>query len=553
MATSYRDFDLEANLAACREEVAQNPKDPAAHDKYGLALFEGGRFAQAAASFRTAVALDSNVATYHEHLGQALLDNGQTTDGAASLRTALSIDPNRFLSLLLLAHLMQTAGRLPEAIHFFQRAIESDPLSYQAHLRYSNALMQAGDTSGAEAQVRVAVSLDPRNFLAHEFLGEVLQVRGDFDEAVAAFEQAIVLNPEPRATSFQGLVAAKKITPADLPRVEQMLAMAATPDLSAKDELILHLSLGKAWDDLGDYEAAFRQFESARSCAKRMHQDRPFDRRAIAHTVEVCKTRFTKGAISGYSHGVKSDLPILIVGMPRSGTTLLDQIISSHPEVGSAGELNFWRESPLALNVAKVFEPAFANDLAVRYRMLLRGIGPAKRRVIDKMPLNFPFLGAVHMLFPNARLLHCRRHPVDTCLSMLMNTLTLSESSSYLFDVEDTVFIYQEYLRVMEHWREVLPADRFLEVDYEEVVSNPELMTRKIIAFCGLGWDEACLHHERNRRTIETPSKWQVRQPIYSSSVARWKNYEPWLGALRELLTDSERGHRPTPPPKGPA
>jgi len=243
-------------------------------------------------------------------------------------------------------------------------------------------------------------------------------------------------------------------------------------------------------------------------------------------------------------HGQKTELPILIIGMPRSGTTLLDQIVSSHPQVGSAGELSFWCESPLAGNATKVFEPAFSDELAVKYRMLLRGFGPGKKRVTDKMPLNFPYLGAIHMLFPNARILHCRRHPVDTCLSLLMNTLSLREAPNYLFEPEDTVFTYKEYFRVMKHWREVLPADRFLDVDYEEVVSDKEAMTRKIIAFCGLEWDDACLHHERNERAVDTPSKWQVRQPIYSSSVARWKNYEPWLGPLRELLTDTDLKHQ---------
>ncbi len=513
-----------------------NLQDPAEHDEHGLALFKTGRYGEAIASFRSAVALDPAIAIYHEHLGQSLLDAGQSTDAIASLHKALSIDPNSFFSLLLLAHMAYTGGRGKESIHYFERAIQADPGSYQAHLRFSNALLEFGDDAGAEDQARCAVKLQPANLLGYEFLGEVLQREGKFTDAVAAYEHALFLSPSPRARTLQGLVASKKIKAADGYIVDQMLTLAAETDLSDRDQLILHTSLGKALDDLGDYGAAFEHLDIARKFAKQLYRGKPFDRRAIAFTTETCKLHFTKEALASCSYGVQSDLPIMIVGMPRSGTTLLEQIVSSHPQVGAAGELDFWCESPLSRNVGKAFDPAHANDLAIKYRMLLRSIAPGKKRVTDKMPLNFSSLGPIHMLFPNARILHCRRHPVDTCLSLLMNTLSLPVAPPYLFEPEDTVFVYKEYLRLMEHWREMLPADRFLEVDYEEVVSDKEAMTRKIIAFCGLEWDDACLHHERNTRTVDTPSKWQVRQPIYSSSIARWKNYEPWLGPLRELL-----------------
>jgi len=513
-----------------------NDRDPALHDELGLLLFKRRRYNEAIASFRSALALDSDVASYHEHLGQALLDDGQSTDAIASLHRALSIDPSNFYSLLLLAHMAFTGGRRAEAIHYFQRAVEVDPSSYQAHLRYSNALLEYGDAAGASDHARCAVKLQPANFLAYEFLGEVLQREGKFTEAVAAYEQALFLNKTPRASTFQGLVAAKKITAADRSIVDQMLALADAAGLSKRDELILQASLGKALDDIGDYGPAFDHLQIARKCAKQLYRGKPFDRGAIIHTTETCRRHFTRDILARCSYGVQSDLPILIVGMPRSGTTLLEQIVSSHPQVGAAGELNFWFDSALARDVGKSFEAGYANDLAVKYRMLLRSMAPGKKRVTDKMPLNFSLLGPIHMLFPNARILHCRRHPVDTCLSLLMNTLSLPEPPLCLLEPADTVFAYKEYLRLMEHWREVLPADRFLEVDYEDVVSDKDAMTRKIIAFCGLEWDSACLHHELNERTVDTPSKWQVRQPIFSSSVARWKKYVPWLGPLRELL-----------------
>jgi hypothetical protein len=228
--------------------------------------------------------------------------------------------------------------------------------------------------------------------------------------------------------------------------------------------------------------------------------------------------------------------PVLIVGMPRSGTTLVEQIISSHPEVGAGGELNFWNERGAVWHQAGPagIEPEFIRQAAAHYLQVLRAIGPASTRVTDKMPFNFLWAGLIHLAFPRATIIHCRRAAIDTALSIHQTlfhpSLALPTGGAKL------VAYFRTYQRLTDHWRRVLPAAQFIEVDYEDLTHAPEPTIRRIVASCGLAWHDACLHPEHNPRSVRTPSKWQTRQPIYRHSVERWRRYEPWLGPLRALL-----------------
>jgi Sulfotransferase family len=227
---------------------------------------------------------------------------------------------------------------------------------------------------------------------------------------------------------------------------------------------------------------------------------------------------------------------VLIVGMPRSGTTLAEQILSSHPGVAAGGEMHIWNRRGAMFEQAGASgtEPAYVQELAEAYLRWISALAPEAVRVTDKMPFNFLWTGLIHLAFPRAVIVHCQRQPIDVALSVHQTHF------SPLVDLptggKDLVFYYRQYERLMAHWRAVLPADRFLELRYEELIANPEPITRRLIAFCGLPWDDACLHPERNQRVVKTASKWQARQPVYRSSVDRWRRYEPWLGELRELL-----------------
>jgi hypothetical protein len=223
--------------------------------------------------------------------------------------------------------------------------------------------------------------------------------------------------------------------------------------------------------------------------------------------------------------------------MPRSGTTLVEQILSSHPRIAGAGELPFWRQQAIALDEVDhpgTIDEAASRRIAGEYLAVLRHSSAMAARITDKMPFNFLWIGLIRLVFPHARFIHCRRHPVDTCLSIYCTSL--ESIRGFAGDRDDLVFFYREYTRLMDHWRAVLPIDRFIEVDYESLTADLENQARRLIAFCGLEWDAACLRPEQNSRTVQTASKWQARQPIYRSSVERWRSYEPWLGSLRDLM-----------------
>jgi hypothetical protein len=223
--------------------------------------------------------------------------------------------------------------------------------------------------------------------------------------------------------------------------------------------------------------------------------------------------------------------------MPRSGTTLIERIVSSHPQVAGGGELPFWNEhAPGWVDADADRLAAEADRIGGDYLQLLRSIGPGASRVTDKMPSNFLWIGLVHRLLPGARVIHCRRNPIDTCLSIYSTHFAHNWAGAS--DREDLASYYRQYLRLMEHWRAVIPAERLLDVDYEEATADPESVARRLIDFCGLTWDAACLRPERNPDAVRTASKWQARQPIYRSAVERWRNYEPWIGALRTLVPD---------------
>jgi tetratricopeptide (TPR) repeat protein len=371
--------------------------------------------------------------------------------------------------------------------------------------------------------------------MAHDLLGNLLAELGRFDEARECFERAIALAPL-LAGSYYDLVRCRPLTPADdnlLPRMETALA---APGLEATQRHRLHLAIGKAADDLGDYALAMRHFDAADVVRREVA---PFDSTAFSREVERLIARCTPEFIARASELGNSDTrPVLIVGMPRSGTTLVEQILSMHPDVGAGGELNFWNERAAAwhrFGSAGNRNPFF-TEAASGYLGVLHALAPKAKRVTDKMPFNFLWAGLIHVTFPRATIIHCRRAAVDTALSI--HQTHFHPSLAFPTGGAELVAYFRSYQRLIDHWRNVLPADRFVEVDYENLTRAPEPVIRRIVAACGLAWHDSCLRPEDNPRAVKTPSKWQTRQPIYRTSVARWRRYEPWLGDLRTLLED---------------
>jgi hypothetical protein len=364
-------------------------------------------------------------------------------------------------------------------------------------------------------------------------LAHVLSFTGEIDAAISQYLRALGLGDDP-VIPWSALVQLKKVSDADRPLIGQIIAYLQQDNVGTVYRMLLEFTLGKAFDDLREYDEAMRHYEAANLIR---HGLRTFDRDLVVRDADRTIARATAQFFAERGElGSEDETPVFVVGMVRSGTTLVEQVLSSHPEIAGAGELSFWREQSLALGdggVAAIDDLA-AGRLAAEYLAVLRRCSATAARVTDKMPFNYLWIGLIRAVFPRARFIHCRRHPVDTCLSIYFTPF--STIPSFASDRDDLVFFYREYLRLMKHWRAVLPPDRFLEVDYEAMTADPEPQARRLIDFCGLGWDPVCLRPERNKRVVQTASIWQVRQPIYRSSVERWRRYEPWLGSLRELL-----------------
>jgi tetratricopeptide (TPR) repeat protein len=431
--------------------------------------------------------------------------------------------------------LVYTLGHRKEAIGCFRRAATTGRKSRFGPLGAARALLTEGRDEEAERVLRQALARDSADAMAYDLLGNLLAEFGRFDEAHDCFARTIALAPL-MAGTYYDLVRCRPVT-ADDGLFARMEAALATPGLDVGQRLRLHLALGKVADDLGDYALAMQHFDAADAVRRRSasFDSAAFDRqidRLIAHCTEDLIARAGEA-------GSGDSTPVVIVGMPRSGTTLVEQIISSHPEVAAGGELIFWNECGAAWDQAGSTTTAapFLARAAADYLGVLRAIGPKAMRVTDKMPFNFLWAGLIHLALPRATIIHCRRAAIDTALSI--HQTHFHRSMAFPTGGDELVAYFASYRRLIDHWRSVLPADRFIEVDYGELTRAPETVIRRIIASCGVSWHDACLRPEQNPRAVKTPSKWQTRQPIYRNSVERWRRYEPWLGPLRALLDDA--------------
>jgi tetratricopeptide (TPR) repeat protein len=435
-------------------------------------------------------------------------------------------------------------GEISRAEACFRLAVAADPGSAQAHAQLAWCLPESTRTQEAIRHLRTAKDLDPASEKVLESLAKLLVRAGEFDEADQTFRRVLRLNPH-SATSLAGVVGCRRFREEDRGLASMIAAAAEESGRTEKQQAHLHRAAGKAYDDLGEYATAMRHFDESNRISEIMSkkEGKAFNAEALGQYTDLLLEAFTADRFDQpASVGSRSELPVLIVGMIRSGTTLMDQMLSRHPDIASAGELNYWTSPHPGVFMRGLLQGridlAQANEICSEYRILLRKSGLSESRVIDKMPMNFLGLGLIHLLFPNARIIHCRRNPIDTCLSIYVTELG-TPRANFAVSRRNIVAMYRQYLRLMEHWRTVLPPDRFLEVDYEAVVADQETQATRVVDFLGLEWDPVCVDTS-SLGVVSTPSAWQARQPVYSTSVERWRRYEPWLGELAELSAPSE-------------
>jgi tetratricopeptide (TPR) repeat protein len=536
-------------IAPLRDAASLQPSNPTIQHDLGLACLEVGRVPDAIAALQRAVASNPRYGDAYFRLGIALEKLGNIGGAIAAYDRATKLLPSLTEAWFRAGALVYIVGHLDEAIACFRRAAATGGRTSFGRLGKARALLIEDRNQEAEQVLREMLVVEPRNAMAYELLGNLLSEVGRFGEARACFERAIAIAPL-LAGSYYDLVRCRRVSSDDDGLLQEMQAALATPGMEAGQRQRIHLAIGKAAEDLGDYGLAMQHFDAAdevrRSCGS-------FDTVAFANLIDSLIALCTPELIARSPELGSSDAtPVLIVGMPRSGTTLVEQIISMHPRVAAGGELNFWNQRgaechrsfaarsetplvPIENLVSKFFPKAAADYLGV-----LRAIAPKAARVTDKMPFNFLWAGLIHATFPCATIVHCRRTAIDTALSI--HQTHFHPTLAFPTGGAELVAYFRNYQRLVDHWRSVLPPDRFIEVDYEELTSAPEPVIRRMIAACGLTWHDACLRPESNPRAVKTPSKWQTRQPIYHTSVERWRRYESRLGPLRELVDDgSER------------
>jgi tetratricopeptide (TPR) repeat protein len=485
------------------------------------------RWREAANHAEKAVAVKPEDVGARNNLGLCYLELEMLADAAAQFERIGTIDGPR----------PEYRGRLDQIANEIGPLEEAPASTAEGLFWLGRKLNERGNVALAEMHLRNSLELDPDapNVLAT--LGLLLQQVGRFEEGAVILERAMDLKPE-WATLYAIYVNGKKITKEDMPLVERMEALLPHPFEDPQDVVRLHKALGKCYDELAEYPTAIHHFDEAHALVERQRENSgsAFNPDAYAAAVDRIIDTFDESYFEGLTEwGSDSETPVFIIGLMRSGTTLTEQILSSHPKVAGAGELIFWfdRMADFRNSHFKIPPSETIREWSTAYLDGLRQFWPDAERIIDKHPENYFALGLIRTCFPNARFVHCRRNPLDTAISIY--TTSNLVGPKWFDKRENIVFAYRQYRRLMDHWERILPMDRLFTVDYEDLTSDPEPIIRKLIDFCGLKWDDACLRSHDLQGVIRTPSLWQARQPIYKTSQERWKRYEPWLGALKEL------------------
>jgi tetratricopeptide (TPR) repeat protein len=530
----------EQALAHYEKALAINPGYAEARNNLGTALAALDRHEEAIAQYQAAIALRPSYAEAHRNLANALGVLERYEEAAGHYEKVLAILPNDAAARTALGNTLHRLDRTDEAIAHYEKVLTAFPAHAEAHTSLGNTVHRLGCTQEAIEHFRQALAVDPSDPGIYSSLGGALVALGRSAEASESFEKAIALAPR-KAGFFWNLASVRHFSGDDR-YFAAMLELAEHIDaLDSDAQIDLHFALGKAFADVGDHKRSFAHLVRGNAHKR---QQVTYDEEKALQRLDRIRRVFTADMLRGKAGlGNPSSAPIFIVGMPRSGTTLIEQILASHPKVFGAGELR--EMANLAGRIGGADVAAFPEAVQTLLGEELRRIGeqyvqavtrlaPNAERITDKMPGNFSLAGLIHLALPNARIIHACRDPRDTALSCF--SLLFSGALEFTYDLAELGRYYRAYLKLMAHWREVLPEGIMLEVQYEDVVRDVESQARRIIAHCGLEWDDACLSFYKTERSVRTASATQVRQPIYQSSIGRWRPHEEELQPLlREL------------------
>jgi tetratricopeptide (TPR) repeat protein len=499
----------------------------------GFECLSQGAFAQAAGHYEQLLELQPRNPEALAQLGVALFNLGRYEEAERCYRESLEINPMSAATLCNLASVLQ--GDPPEAENYLRRALKLNPKYADARSKLGLSLAFAGRLREAKAAFQKALKIDPRHAEALLGLGQIARTEGHFAEAESFIKRALKVEPK-LPGAWVAMNSMRRVTIADSDWLKGAEEIAAS-GISLWQEAELRFSIGKYCDDVEDFERAFENYRRANDLLKTVALK--YDRQAQSSFADDMIRSHSREALARAADGGSASMkPVFVLGMPRSGTSLVEQIIASHPSARGAGELQFWldagRANDAELRQGVLGEPV-RKKLAEDYLGVLALHGADALRVVDKSNFNCDYIGLLHSAFPKARIIYLRRDPIDTCLSVYFQNF--SATMRFSMDLSDLAHYYRQHERLMKHWTTALPAGTLLEVPYEELVADQVAWTHRILDFLELEWDDRCLSFDKTERAVNTASAWQVRQKIYSRSVQRWRHYERFIGPLKGLRT----------------
>ncbi len=504
----------------------------------GMVAHSKGEFDLTIQYASQAAALDPSNSDNHNLLGSGYYNAGRYNEAIAAYRKAIETRPDNAMAYSNCSLAMQAAGRFHESLKMALKAIELRPELKGLYGNVGISLIRLGRHREAISYFRTAIDGNPQNSMNWLNLGHLYKELGEFENAGIAYENVLKILPTD-GHAILGMALIRKFTRVDLPWCAQLEQLLASPRAHSKDRYSIHFALGKIYEDIGHFAVAFSHYQ-------RGHQidPVPYQRQVTQERLDLNRSLFTtEWLASRCNFGLDTTAPIFIVGMFRSGSTLVEQTLTSHSLVHGAGELpdlerlyhdlsHITGHNDL-VSCFNALTPSQCHAIASDYLNRRRVEMGAKAYVTDKMLVNFWNLGLIALLFPKAKIIHCMRDPRDTCLSCY--STRFSDRLDYTQDLGDLGHYYRTYQAMMDHWRRVLPIP-ILDVAYEDVVADQVGMTRRILEYCNLPWEPQCLQFYKNDRPISTSSDWQVRQPVYKTAVRRWERFAPYLGKLFDAL-----------------
>lgn len=540
MAVKYANQGMfDQAMKTCRDIIAANDRYHPAFHLLGQISFQNGRLDVAAQMLQRAAQLDENRATYQRDFGEILFYIGKPKDALMAAGRAVKLNANDAKSHYITAMALMALGEHSRAIEALQATIKLQPNHSPAYNNLGSLLEAGGEPQKAKNAYLKAIEINEANVEAQNNLGSILIAQGDTEAAQKHFEAAIKTRPA-YIEAHHNLSALKRYKKDDV-HIKILEEITRDPaKLTLENQVRLYFILGKASSDIGDYDRAFKYYRSANDKKRASFK---YDEQADVNFTDHIKSTFNK---SYFKINIKSKAddptPIFIVGMPRSGSTLIEQILVSHSQIHGGGELVTLGEiiKEEIKDFPRDIEKLSDNKLKAigqKYLDNVKKLAPDAKCIVDKMPGNYQFVGLIAKILPGAHMINSNRNAMDSCLSIYSRLFL--QTIYYGYDLGELGRYYNRYQGLMDHWHNILPKDILIDVNYEDVVNNLEQQARKIIDFVGLDWQDECLEFYKNKAQVNTASAAQVRQPIYKSSIERWRSYEKNLDPLIEALGNS--------------